>query len=168
MNRKAESAYLFYDVLSGFFQPPTDLQGRQHTLARLALATFQKGDRQPSSHDKFKYQPSWAIGSVTIAEALRTGELQNLMISQEIPGSGSNWASISQWGSRALSGPQVHVMDSTGFEVVQPLQMGNLNQVRQQTTEVAQGFYDRLQTTLKSLPATVRGMMPELNGPQGS
>lgn len=52
----------FYDALSGEFHPPTDTERRAHTLGRLLLATYEKGDVvDPHSHREMRtYQPSWA------------------------------------------------------------------------------------------------------------
>ncbi len=64
---------LFYDALSGEFQPPTDELGRSHTLARLAVATLTKGEQLEGPEHfnvriaEFVYTPSWA--SETVVEA---------------------------------------------------------------------------------------------------
>lgn len=56
---------LFYDALSGEFNPATDPQ-RKHTLGRLIVATFLKGDTRlghPYADPlEFTYRPSWASG----------------------------------------------------------------------------------------------------------
>lgn len=52
----------FYDALSGNFNPPSDPQGRTHTLGRLMIATFEKGvETNHGSHrQRHTYRPSWA------------------------------------------------------------------------------------------------------------
>ncbi len=60
---------LFYDALSGEFTPPTDDKQRQHTLGRLAYASYSKGeltveDTSPP-YLRSLYIPSWA-GHVTV------------------------------------------------------------------------------------------------------
>lgn len=158
MNTKFSSAYLFYDVLSGEFKPPSDSQGRTHTLARLTMAAFQKGDHKQTPQDTAIYRPSWAAGSIATAEALRSGELTGLMIRQDIPAGGSNWASFSKFQARGIGhGPQVHVVDSTGFDVTRPLRLGDeLEGLQADIAAVAQGFYDRLYGTVQALPQKVR------------
>lgn len=55
---------LFYDLLSGEFQPMSDPEGRKHTLARLAVATAIKGAFYEKDlagiGDVFIYTPTWA------------------------------------------------------------------------------------------------------------
>ncbi len=52
-----------YEVLSGEFRPSSDKQHRRHTLANLALATFNKGDGvgvDIEGYTNLQYRPSWA------------------------------------------------------------------------------------------------------------
>lgn len=61
---------LFFEALSGEFTPPSDAQKRAHTLGRLAIATFIKGEQKIVNHGAttsgltntayIKYSPSWA------------------------------------------------------------------------------------------------------------
>ncbi len=53
---------LFYDALSGEFTPQCDPQGRQHTLAHLALATLGKGVEveAPGNLSAISSNPTWA------------------------------------------------------------------------------------------------------------
>ncbi len=52
---------LFTDVLGEPFCPECDPQGRQHTLGRLAIATFLKGKNlEVENAEYFHYRPSWA------------------------------------------------------------------------------------------------------------
>lgn len=73
---------LFYDALSGEFTPSTDIN-HQHTLGRLAVATYEKGvdvsgNNPAYSHDGEgdidgfmdirQYTPSWAREVLSIVE----------------------------------------------------------------------------------------------------
>lgn len=62
---------VLYEALSGEFAPECD-PDRQHTVGRLVIATFQKGDRNmtmsPMEGFQMDYSPSWAPDSkVTIS-----------------------------------------------------------------------------------------------------
>lgn len=57
----------FYDVLSGEFLPQTDPARKRHTLGRLAVATYRRGERIQLVSDlttpgtvTMLYDPSWA------------------------------------------------------------------------------------------------------------
>lgn len=92
MVRLAEDLFvrpLFYDALSGEFQPPTDPQRRSHTLARLAVATFTKGEEIESDAEQVTllYKPSWAPIESTVACPidLETGRTTLTLLSLEMP-----------------------------------------------------------------------------------
>ncbi len=66
---------LFYDALSGEFAPKSDPSKRNHTLGRLVVATFRKGDVVEENYDPgepglsaISYSPSWAPNSVARVE----------------------------------------------------------------------------------------------------
>jgi len=64
---------LFYDALSGEFQPPSDEEGWLHTLGRLAYASVLKGEKDWGSSREyiFRYNPSWAASVIVTAKCYR-------------------------------------------------------------------------------------------------
>lgn len=70
---------LFYDALSGDFHPPTDPDGKAHTLARLSVATVAKGDHEKDGEEDFYYyRPSWAydIGASVVCNQIGAGNFR--------------------------------------------------------------------------------------------
>lgn len=69
---------LFPDVLNGEFTPTSD-PTRKHTLARLAIAAYMKGENQKSrmSLVEVRYTPSWAshMSTVVSCEPTQAGLL---------------------------------------------------------------------------------------------
>jgi hypothetical protein len=60
--RESTNHTYFYDALSGGVQPPSDPEGRTHTLGRLLNATVANGDKKNrGTHNELhSYRPSWA------------------------------------------------------------------------------------------------------------
>ncbi len=71
---------LFYDALSGDFEPQSDPLHRKHTVGRLAIATFLKGevieDYDSSDVDLIgiRYTPSWAPRVKVLIDGLQDGK----------------------------------------------------------------------------------------------
>jgi len=53
---------LYYDLLSGEFSPISDPSGSQHSMGRLAIATYRKGleTGRDNKYAHREYTPSWA------------------------------------------------------------------------------------------------------------
>ena len=73
---------LFMDALSGEFRHPDDTQDRTHTISRLLVATYVKGevDSRPSADiqlDIYKYNPSWASHILAEVMGITTDETFN-------------------------------------------------------------------------------------------
>lgn len=85
---------LYYDALSGEFTPPEDPLNRQHTLGRLAYATFAKGDIVTGSSDQVLcvcYEPSWAPPVASVVECnveVHTGAISVTSLSLLVTGKG--------------------------------------------------------------------------------
>lgn len=142
---------LFYDALSGEFQPPTDPKGRIHTLARLAVGAGQRGEAVAQQASLYRYTPSWAVGSYAVAEWVSSNKLLGLSLEVGEPAV-STWADFQlvQAGHK-LSQPELLMSDSTGVEALNPLELGpGLNDLRAQAAGVAQAFYDRLHDSSRS------------------
>jgi hypothetical protein len=140
MNSIETSSLLFYDALSGEFYPATDPKHRAHTLGRLCVATFQKGERTNAEPDKYRYAPSWATGTMAVAGAERNGRAANLRLENFEQ---QSWAVFEALTSPALfNGPLIRITDSTGFHLTQQLRLGpELNEIRAIAADTAQEFY---------------------------
>lgn len=157
MSRSIENIYvnpLFYDVLSGEFNPPTDPAKRAHTLGRLALATFSKGEWTPpaigGSRAKFTYEPSWAPQALVEVTASRlpktqdTPEIVSLsLLAPEQPDNDTFFYTVGGPDNGThVAISRLQRMEST----ILPLELGpGLAQGRELATQVAQEFFDSLQ-----------------------
>lgn len=134
---------LFYDVLSGEFTPPSDPEHSQHTLARLAVATSEKGRGPDDCRD---YVPSWAQDTYTLLETDIIGDHVLSIGSSALDK--SNFHQFADFTSDPARGPrdrhELVITDNTGLEVVHPLELGpRLNELRAEIAKIAQKFYDQ-------------------------
>lgn len=162
LNLDAYGSYMFADALSGYFRPPTDRFGRAHTLSRLMLATLDRGEDIPSKHVTKYYEPSWAPGSVVMAEAYKGGSLRSLRIMR--PDFSTPAVDMSEY---YLTHDDIPEYDGMGFdrerlrkpgapqqlvimigenleEQVFPLEPSRLDEAREAVTHAAQQFYDTM------------------------
>lgn len=129
----------FYDALSGEFLPPSDPQGRAHTLARLMTATFLKGEASnPHSYEERRtYTPVWApISSIVrvchdddIRSLTLHGGQNELRVEHAPDGKGSRNVQVFTEG-----------VEAPAFEA--PLTGSGYKNIQASVAELAQRFFD--------------------------
>jgi len=137
---------LFYDALSGEFTPPGGT--KTHTLARLAIATYIKGEAdtentEENPHKLFRYTPSWApsVESSVICRTDRRADYTTLgLISVDAQGGGLTLLDgvvDSNHGTHGL------VITNSVGTARNMLELGEpLDEMREIVSKAAQRFFD--------------------------
>lgn len=136
---------LFYDALSAEFAPPTDPSKRLHTLARLAVATCDKGQ---GPDDYRSYTPSWARNSYSIVEQpVDRGPFDTQVTIGESYGRWPREIRFTHHRTNPTESARRDelVITERNLEIVHPLELGNiLRATRTDVADIAQDFYNNL------------------------
>jgi hypothetical protein len=141
---------LFYDAISGEFTPPTDPLHGQHTLGRLAIASFIKGSRVTNTpgSEEYHYVPSWAENVDTWVDVLQdtpsfARHLTVLSLRNQQDESQILTIADTRY-TRSSVDRGITITDTEGMQFL-PLSLGEeLAAARQLIAEKAQNFFDYL------------------------
>jgi hypothetical protein len=136
---------LFYDALSGEFQPPSDELQRSHTLGRLAYEAYSIGLRIDRHADMktFAYQPAW---EPSVRASAVHDTYQDLLILRQLQLThNQNWLTISSsfdGGSLEMArGDRGEANSEVRSSLT--LELGEeLDKTRNAVTQAAQDFFN--------------------------
>ena len=143
----------FIDALGGEFTPASD-PDRQHTLGRLLVATFQKGELSQPAWDAIgglaydlAYHPSWAsnvISRITCLEQSEWSTVTGLWLRKTGLDGAYERVGIMDHNSRRSDAGHLRLLEpgqlGTGTEFA--LDLGpQINQAREAVTKAAQKFF---------------------------
>jgi hypothetical protein len=153
--RKLAINPLFYDALSGEFQPQCDTVPRSHTLGRLAVATFNKGRRLGPIRDDYignaseiKYSPSWAprtTSKVIVQGASpRSDKLTGLHLEADPEGIVEH--SFSAFEQEVLDDEGAHIcLITNGHAQIIRVNLGNISEIQAHISSLANNeFFAKL------------------------
>jgi hypothetical protein len=141
---------LFYEALSGEFQPPGDPLKRTHTLGRLSIAAYQRGEAtdMPTGlmlpnfihgPEAYRYTPSWApsVEATTVVDALPFGPLlKGLVLSSH---DSDALAFFNDRDAERQRGLRFQVGDQASFMA---LRLDDIDEVKTTVTLAAQMFFE--------------------------
>jgi hypothetical protein len=139
---------LFYDALSEPFLPPTDPQGRKHTLGRLSVAAVNKGEA--GGRYGRVYRPSWApVSAAVTMKPIGPDNYQIIGLNvTDLNDSAENPQSLSVAHADLGDSPALNLYldtDDHPTALRLPFTLGDdLNTARYEVAKAAQTFFDSL------------------------
>lgn len=143
---------LFSQALSGEFTAQSDPEGRKHTLANLAVATFLKGkaDHLTDTEGMFEYSPSWAPDTTSVVRiGLDVPQTQLDIFATRLPASSKDYGftvSEQRLATNAFGQHTYLVINDQGTDTETPyeLKLGSeLAVAKEHLVELALRFYNR-------------------------